>query len=229
MFQRSALAIMSTLVDQGVPETPGGRRRQLASVRVAVADDQPVVREGISLLLDAIDGFETVACVGTCDELMRAARELTPDVILLDIGPEGDDCLATGQRLKLRHPDVAVLVFPASATDEHVERALALGASGIVLKDAPTPEVLDAIVTVAQGGIVVGRDLAPPSGSSLLSSREKEVVGLLAAGLSNRDISRSLFISVGTTKRHVENIAKKLGTSNRASAAAEAIRRGLVA
>ncbi|HEX8771126.1 MAG TPA: response regulator transcription factor [Acidimicrobiales bacterium] len=203
-------------------------RDRLASVRVLVADDQPVVRDGVGLLLEAVDGFETVGSVATCEELLRAVRDLTPDVILLDIGPEGDDCLRTSQRLKLRHPEVAVLLFPTRATGDQVRRALACGANGILLKDAPVPEVLESISTVAHGGVVVGADLAEP-GSSQLSRREREVLRLLADGLSNRDISRSLFISVGTTKRHVENISRKLGTTNRAAAVAEALRRGLVA
>lgn len=194
-----------------------------------MADDQPVVREGVGLLLDAVDGFETVGRVASCEELLVAVRELTPDVVLLDIGPAGDECLALSQRLMLRHPDVGVLLFPAEASDEHVGRALAAGARGVVLKNSPAPEVLEALVTVAQGGVAVGADLRDRSDDGGLSTREREVVQLLAAGMSNRDISRTLFISMGTTKRHVENIARKLGTTNRASAAAEAIRRGLVA
>jgi DNA-binding NarL/FixJ family response regulator len=129
----------------------------------------------------------------------------------------------------LRHPDVGIVLFPVQLADDQVERALACGAGGVVLKSAPILEVLEALATVARGGTIVGADVVEGSAAADLSIREREVVGLLANGMSNRDISASLLISIGTTKRHVENIARKLGTSSRAAAAAAAIRRGLVA
>ena len=193
-----------------------------------MADDQPVVREGIGLLLGAIDEFEVVGSAADCDELLLAVRDLRPDVVLLDIGAQGDDCLALSQRLKLRNPGVGVLLFPAEVAGGQVQRALACGANGVLLKNAPVPEVLEAITTVAHGGVALGADLIEAD-SPGLSPREREVLRLMAAGLSNREISHSLFISIGTTKSHLESIARKLGTSHRAAAVAEAIRRGLVA
>ncbi len=197
-------------------------------VRVLIADDQPVVREGFSLLLQAVDDFDAVGCASTCDELLRGVADQAPHVILLDMRLGGEEGLLVAQRIKLRHPDVGVLLFPTDIADEPLERALACGVNGVMLKSAPVPEVLDAISEVAQGGFVLGCDLAPPSESSRLSPREREILRLLAAGMSNREISQSLSISVGTTKSHLESISRKLGTSHRAAAVAEAIRRGLV-
>jgi len=198
-------------------------------VRVLVAEDQPVVREGFGLLLEAVEGFEVAGCVSGCDELLHMLSDELPDVVLLDLRLGGEESLVVSQRIKLRHPEVAVLLFPTDIAEEPLERALACGVNGVILKSAPVPEVLDAIAEVARGGFVLGRDLAAPSDSARLSPREREVLRLLADGLSNREIGRSLFISMGTTKSHLESIARKLGTSHRAAAVAEAIRRGLVA
>lgn len=195
-----------------------------------VAGDQSIVQEAFTCLLDAVDGFEAVASASTVEELLRAVGGEEPDVVLLDMRIGGEDSLVASQRIKLRHPGVGVLLFPNEVADEQVFRALACGATGIVLKNAPVVEVLDAIAAVARGEVVVGRDLCERGGDVVqLSDREREVVELMADGMSNRDISRHLFISIGTTKRHVENIARKFGTSSRAAAAAEALRRGLVA
>jgi DNA-binding NarL/FixJ family response regulator len=200
-----------------------------ASIRVVIAGDQPIVQEGLTYLLDAIDGFEPVGSVSTVEELLRAVRDHEPDVVLLNMRIGGEDSLLASQRIKLRHPNVGVLLFPNEVADEQAYRALASGVDGIVLTNAPVPEVLTAISTVARGDVVVGRDLCARAGGARLSVREHEVVRLMADGMSNRDISRNLCISIGTTKRHVENIARKFGTSTRAAAAAEALRRGLVA
>jgi DNA-binding NarL/FixJ family response regulator len=198
-------------------------------VRVLVADDQPVVREGLSMLLEAVDGFDVLGCPTGCEEMLREIRETLPDVVLLDMCVEGEDGVTMIQRIKLRHAGVGVLLFPSSISDDSLGRALACGVNGVILKNAPVPEVLEALTVVARGGSVLGPDLAGPSEASLFSRREREVLRLMAAGLNNREIGRSLFISLGTTKSHVESIARKMGTSHRAAAVAEAFRRGLVA
>ncbi|HEX8771784.1 MAG TPA: response regulator transcription factor, partial [Acidimicrobiales bacterium] len=196
-------------------------------IRVLVADDQPVVREGISLVLGALEGFQAVGCAAGCDELLGAIRDGTPDVVLLDMGREGEEALVATRRIKLRYPGVAVLLFSTDVADGQSQRALACGADGVVLKSAPISEVVEAIAAEARGGAVLGQDLAV-SNSSGLSARQREVVQHLAAGMSNREISRLLVISVSTTKRHLEIITRKLGASNRAGVVAEAMRRGLV-
>jgi DNA-binding NarL/FixJ family response regulator len=199
-----------------------------AAVRVLIADDQPVVREGCGLLLEAVEGFEVVGCANDWEDLLRMLNR-APDVVVLDLKFGGEEGLAVAQRIKLRKPDIGVMLFPKEIGEDPLERALACGVSGIILKSAPVPEFLDALATVGQGGVMLGRDLAPPSDASRLSPRERDVLRLLVEGLSNREISRSLYISIGTTKSHLESIARKLGTTHRAAAVAEAIRRGLVA
>lgn len=198
-------------------------------VRVLVADDQPVVREGFSMLLDAVHGFTVVGCPLDCDELLVMASNREADVVLLDMCLDSGDGEEFTQSIKRRHPGVAILLFLHGIAEEPLERALASGVNGVILKDAPVTEVLEAIRAVAGGAHVLGRDLVAPSEGSQFSPREREVLRLLADGLNNRQISRALFISLSTTKTHLENIARKLGTTHRAAAVAEAIRRGLVA
>jgi len=198
-------------------------------VRVVIADDQAVVREGLRLLLEKADGFEGVGCASSCGEVLRAANCEAPDVVVLDAVLGGEEGLVVAQRIKLRHPAVGVLLFPSDITRETLERAVACGVNGVLLKTAPLHAVLEAIADVSRGDFVLDPDLAVPADQSGLTPREREVLRLLADGLNNRQISQSLFISLGTAKRHLENIARKLGTSHRAAAVAEGIRRGLVA
>ena len=202
---------------------------QSGAVRVLVADGRPVVRDGLQALLELAPGFEAVGAVADGDALMRAAGDLRPHVVLLDMRLPGRDTLALIGRLGREHPGLAVLLFAERASSQQAAAAVAAGANGLVLKTAPVADLFAALVDAAGGGVVIDRDLAPEAGAgSVLTSREIEVVRLLAAGLTNREISRSLFISLATVRRHVETIRRKLGTSSRAAAVGEALRRGLL-
>jgi DNA-binding NarL/FixJ family response regulator len=148
---------------------------------------------------------------------------------LLDIRLAGADTLALVERLSRDHPELPVLLFAERASSEDAARAVASGANGLLLKTAPVADLLKALVDAAGGGVVIDQDLAPTGRlGAVLTSREIEVVRLLAGGLTNREISRALFISLATVRRHVESIRRKLGTSSRAAAVGEALRRGFV-
>jgi len=178
-----------------------------------------------------------VAAAGSAETAIRLAAERSPEVVLLDLEMPGMDGVAALPSLRQAAPESRILVFTAYDTDERVFGALRAGAQGYLLKGAPAEEIARAIRTVHSGGShleprvaarVVAEVGAPRLSAGGLSGREREVLGLVAAGLSNKQIARSLGITERTVKFHVTSIFNKLGAENRAQAVAMAIQRGLV-
>jgi DNA-binding NarL/FixJ family response regulator len=205
-------------------------------VRVAIVDDHPVVREAFTNLFDLVEGLEVVATAGDADEALARLATTDVDVAIVDFGLPGVDGGVLTARIKERYPKVRVLIFTASLDPDQVRRAAGSAADGILLKSIPIDYLVAAIRDVANGRRVVGRDLTgvlvdAGDGSlpAQLSERELEVLGLLAKGMTNKDIARELFISQATVKSHVENILRKLGAADRAGAVAEGFRRKLIA
>jgi DNA-binding NarL/FixJ family response regulator len=209
-----------------------------APVRLLIADDHPVVRDGLSGMFAADSGFEVLGEAGDGAEAVRLARALRPDVILMDLRmPEMDGVTAIAELA--RHGVTArVLVLTTYDTDSHVLPAIEAGATGYLLKDAPRTELLRAVRAAARGEAVLspsvasrlmGRVRAPAAGSDgPLSQRELEVLELVAAGTTNREAAARLFISEATVKTHLLHIYAKLGVGDRAAAVAEAFNRGLL-
>jgi DNA-binding NarL/FixJ family response regulator len=209
-----------------------------APVRLLIADDHPVVRDGLSGMFAADPGFEVLGEAGDGAEAVRLARALRPDVILMDLRmPEMDGVTAIAELA--RHGVTArVLVLTTYDTDSHVLPAIEAGATGYLLKDAPRTELLRAVRAAARGEAVLspsvasrlmGRVRAPAAGSDgPLSQRELEVLQLVAAGTTNREAAARLFISEATVKTHLLHIYAKLGVGDRAAAVAEAFNRGLL-
>ncbi len=209
-----------------------------APVRLLIADDHPVVRDGLSGMFAADPGFEVLGEAGDGAEAVRLARALRPDVILMDLRmPEMDGVTAIAELA--RHGVTArVLVLTTYDTDSHVLPAIEAGATGYLLKDAPRTELLRAVRAAARGEAVLspsvasrlmGRVRAPAGGSDgPLSQRELEVLQLVAAGTTNREAAARLFISEATVKTHLLHIYAKLGVGDRAAAVAEAFNRGLL-
>jgi DNA-binding NarL/FixJ family response regulator len=204
-------------------------------VRVAIVDDHPVVREAFGNLFDLVEGLEVVATAGDADEALAKLDATDVDVAIVDFALPGIDGSVLTARIKERHPDVRVLIFTASMDPTQVRRAAGSAADGILLKSIPIDYLVSAVRDVANGRRVVGRDLsgllAPipeDPAQAQLSEREIEVLGLLAKGMTNKDIARDLFISQATVKSHVENILRKLGATDRAGAVAEGFRRTLI-
>jgi len=207
------------------------------TVRVLIVDDHPVVREGLRVLLAAEPDLAVVGDCGRGDEAVRLALRLRPDVVLMDLRLPGLDGVAATERIVAAGTDawtVAVLVLTTYDSDGDIVRALAAGATGYLLKDAPRDELTRAVRAGARGETV----LAPPVAARLadrvrvprpaLTPRELDVLRRVAAGMSNPDIGRELFIGEATVKSHVTHIFEKLGVNDRTAAVTAAIAAGIL-
>jgi DNA-binding NarL/FixJ family response regulator len=206
-------------------------------IRLLVVDDHPIVRQGLVAVLEDEPEFEVVGSAGSAEEALTLAGRLRPDVVLLDLELAGMGGVAAIPRLTDASPASRVLVFTAYDTDEHVFGAIRAGAKGYLLKGAPTAEIARGIRAVHGGGShleprvaakVLAEMSAPRRAGDLLSEREREVLRLVAEGLSNKEIGRRLSISERTARFHVTSILNKLGASTRAQAVALATQRGLL-
>ena len=204
-------------------------------IRLLIADDHPVVRDGLTGMFAADPGFEVVGEAADGAEAVRLAQATKPDVILMDLRMPVMDGASAIKELARRQIPARVLVLTTYDTDSYMLPAIEAGATGYMLKDAPRAELLHAVRAAAQGQAVLSpavttrlmsRVRAPGTGP--LSQRELEVLGMVAAGSTNRDAAKRLFIPEATVKTHLLNIYAKLGVSDRAAAVAEAYNRGLL-
>jgi DNA-binding NarL/FixJ family response regulator len=201
--------------------------------RLLIVDDHPVFRDGLAGLLATLDEVEIVGSVGTANEAVEAVQLSAPDVVLMDLNLPGSSGVeATRQVLDLA-PSTAVLVITMVDDDDSVIAALRAGARGYVLKGASAEEISAAIRTVAAGGAVFGAAIAtrlaaqptpPRSGAPdhALTPREGEILALLSNGMSNKQIARSLDVSLKTVQNHVSRILDKLQAADRTQAALRA-------
>jgi DNA-binding NarL/FixJ family response regulator len=206
-------------------------------IRILVVDDHPIVREGLVAVLQDQPDFQVVGAAGSAEEAIAMARHLSPDAVLLDLELPGMDGVEAIPPLLQAAPDTRLLVFTAYDTDERVFGAIRAGAQGYLLKGAAAEEIARAIRVIHDGGShlapgVAARVMAEIGAArrspGALTGREREVLRLIAEGLSNKQISRSLGITERTVKFHVTSIFNKLGADNRAQAVALAIQQGLV-
>jgi DNA-binding NarL/FixJ family response regulator len=204
-------------------------------IRLLIADDHPVVRDGLSGMFAADAGFEVLGEAADGSEAVRLAQALNPDVILMDLRMPGMDGVTAITELSRRNIPARVLVLTTYDTDSYVLPAIEAGATGYLLKDAPRDELLRAVRAAAQGQGVLAPSVATrlmsrvrTTEAELLSRRELEVLELVAAGTTNREAAARLFISEATVKTHLLHIYAKLGVTDRAAAVAEAFNRGLL-
>jgi DNA-binding NarL/FixJ family response regulator len=219
-------------------------------IRVLAADDQRVVREGIALILSLLPGVEVAGTAVDGEEALAMVAELRPDVVLMDLRMPGVDGVEATRRLRAEHPSVKVIVLTTYADDRSVIGALQAGAVGYLTKDAGASEIRQALERVGDGQAVIdpavqrllvdavaagarpspaepaepARAAAPPDG---LTPREAEVLGLIAAGLSNAEIAARLVVSEATVKSHINHLLPKIGARDRAQAVSYAYQRGL--
>ena len=212
----------------------------MSELRVLLVDDHPVVRSGLRAMLSGFEGVFVAAEAGDGDEALRMLeREKslggTVDLVLMDLqmGPGMDGVTAT-RRIKEMYPGLPVLVLTTYDTDADIIAAVEAGASGYMLKDAPPEQIRNAVRSAAAGQTALAPEVAARLMGRLrnpepsLSSREIELVELLATGLSNRAISRKMFISEATVKTHLVHIYEKLGVDNRTAAIAVARDRRII-
>jgi DNA-binding NarL/FixJ family response regulator len=208
-------------------------------IRVLIADDHAVVRQGLRTFLELQDGIEVVAEAEDGEEALAAAARTEPDVALVDLVMPRLDGLETIRRLQERHPATRVIVLTSFLDDDKIFPAVRAGAAGYLLKDVQPQELVGAIRTVHDGNAllhpaVTARVLDGLTGEhrepapDLLTPREREVLGLVAQGLANKAIARELGVSEKTVKTHVGSILRKLGVTDRTQAALYAVREGLV-
>jgi len=212
-------------------------------IRVLVADDHPVVREGLRSMLDT-DSIEVVGEAGTGLEAVVRAEELEPDVILMDMRMPQMDGASAMAAIKRAQPEVAVIILSTYDNVEYLIRAVVGGAAGYLLKGTPRNELIAAIRCVAAGEsllkrkdlqavvsrLVKQRDHARSrreGGAERLTDREMEILSLVVQGLTNKQMAELLSVAPSTVKTHVQNIIRKLGVSDRTQAAVWAVREGL--
>lgn len=212
------------------------------SIRIIVADDHPVVRDGLVAILSTQSDFEVIAQADSGDDLIMKARQHQPAVVITDLEMPGTDGVAAIHTLHKEHPNIAFIAFTAFDTDERIVGAVQAGAKGYLLKGAPRDEVFKAIRVVSKGGSLLEPTVATKllqhmSGESNsaqggllepLTGREMEVLQLLSTGKTNKEIGADLFITERTVKFYVSAILGKLSASNRTEAVTIAVQRGII-
>ena len=204
-------------------------------IDVLIADDHPVVRTGLRGMLDGQPDLEVVGEAQNGEEAVELAGRLRPSVVLMDLRMPKLDGVSATARIGERWPDVRVLVLTTSDSGADILRAVEAGATGYVLKDAPREELFGAVRAAAEGKPLLASDVAAhlmqrvrwPS-EEVLSGREIEVLELVSQGKSNKEIAGQLWISETTVKSHLLHIYGKLEASDRASAVAAALKRGIL-
>jgi DNA-binding NarL/FixJ family response regulator len=206
------------------------------SIRILIVDDHAVVRQGLRMFLALDEELEVVGEAANGQEAVRQARELGPDVVLMDLLMPVMDGIAATRVIRRELPDVEVMALTSVLDDKTVYEAVRAGAIGYLLKDTQADELCRAIKAAAAGQVQLSpqaalrlmREVQVPESPEKLTPRETEVLRLLARGMSNKEIGATLIIGEKTVKTHVSSILSKLGVPSRTQAALYAVRIGLV-
>ncbi len=213
----------------------------MEKIRIVIADDHAVVREGTRALLEREEDFEVIGEARDGEEAIKLIEKTNPDVAILDISMPKITGIEVTRKIKPRFPALAILILTAYDNDEYVFALLEAGAAGYLLKDVPGQEIIDAVRAIHSGESVLHPSIArkviqrailgaAKSGDSRydinLSDREKDVLKLTARGLSNKDIADSLCISIRTVQGHINSIFHKLGVGSRTEAIFLAVKKG---
>ena len=210
------------------------------SIKILIADDHPVVREGLFAMLSREVDFEVVGEAKDGVEALNKTKELKPDVVLMDLRMPEMDGVEAMRQIKSVMPDVKFIILTTYSDDEYIFSGIEAGARAYLLKDAPRDDLFKAIRTVYRGESLIQPVVASklldrfselsrrtPSGEDL-SGRELEILCLMAKGSANKEISAQLNIAQSTVKTHIANIFQKLGVSDRTEAVTRAIKKGII-
>jgi len=210
-------------------------------IKIIIADDHPLIRQGLRVVIEAQPDMELVAEASNGEQAIQQALALKPDIVIMDLQMPVKDGLAATREIAQTNPQVQVLILTSFPDDDNVYTAIKAGAMGFLLKDSSAEYLLDAIRTVSRGESVLHPTIArklmqeirqpprlPPT-TEPLTPREVEVLGCLTQGMANQQIARQLSISVRTVSTHVRNILDKLHLANRTQAALYALDQGIVA
>ena len=206
----------------------------MAEIKILVADDHPVVRDGLVALLETQTDFNVVGEVSNGLEVIDFFKNHSVDILILDLGMPGLDGVEVIQRLNPGSSGIKIIVFTVYDTDDRILGAIRAGAQGYLLKGASREEIYNAVRVVHGGGSLLQPVIASKlfhhlhDGAAKLSARELEVLQLVAKGLTNQEIGNQLFISERTVKFHVSAFLGKLGASNRTEAVQIARRKGVI-
>lgn len=208
-------------------------------IRVVIVDDHPVYRDGLAMLLADVPEVDVIACAGDGQQALDVVANTRPDVVVMDVSMPVMDGIEATARLHRDHPEIGVIVLTMSDDDLSIREAIRVGARGYLLKGAGQAEISRAITSVAAGHAIFGPAVAErvlgyvtapdaaPSPFANLTSREHEILDLMAAGHSNADIAQRLFLSPKTVRNNVSNIFAKLHVADRAKAIVVAREAGL--
>ncbi|MGB5061245.1 MAG: response regulator transcription factor [Candidatus Promineifilaceae bacterium] len=210
------------------------------TIRILIADDHPLFRQGVAMSLATVADFTVVGEAGTGEEAFTLAAELLPDVLLLDITMPGEGGIAAARRITAVWPVVRIIMLTVSEDQDNLIAALKAGARGYVLKGVSARELANAVRTVAEGDVYISPSLAggilyemthAPTQQydplSSLTDREREILGLVADGLTNREIGEKLHLAEKTIKHYMTNVLQKLQVRSRVEAALLAQKHGL--
>jgi two-component system NarL family response regulator len=202
------------------------------SIRILIADDHPVVRQGLAVIIETERGMTVVAQAQNGQEAVELFRQERPDVALIDLKMPDMSGVEAITEIRREFPRAVILVLTTYDRDEDIYRSLRAGAKAYLLKETPPTELLEAIRTIHQGRRHLPDRIAQKLADHMLypelTERELQVLQAMAEGKSNREVGRDLFITEGTVKSHVNNILSKLGVSDRTHAITLALKRGLV-
>ena len=209
-------------------------------IRIVIADDHPIVRQGLAAVLEQEEDLKVVSQAVNGLEAVARARELRPDIILMDLQMPEMDGVEAIQKIKEECPEIGIIILTTYDADDYIFRGIEAGARGYLLKDSPPGEVLNAIRAVHKGESLIQPRVASrlldrfsqlaraPDPGEILSPREVEVLQLMAKSTVNKEIATELLIGESTVKTHIVHIFNKLGVKGRTEAVAEASRRGII-
>lgn len=201
-------------------------------IRVLLVDDHYVVRLGIATALSTADEFEVVGQAGSAHEALERYRSLQPDIVLMDVSMPGDDGIAATNAIRAEFPQARIVMLTVNLEEETAHRAVQAGASGFLSKNVEPEDLFEAIREVHGGGqyfpSAIGRRLAARAQRAEFTDREREVLALMVAGRSNKEIGSTLHLAEPTVKYHVGGILRKLDAQDRTQAVIAALARGIV-